>query len=185
MESAKHVTHVLILLTVLSGCGSDTTTTVAPSPLSVAPAPAPASAGPMPGSIAISALIPSPGATLTMRRCPWPEAYGHPWNCSDAKVTAEIEVNQPLPDAVVTASYYRGTERCGIAYAGGPTVLAASVSTTFTTNLIEMSDEDVSLHCEPLPAKSTRLVVQVWSAKQPSTPLLTREFAYSYTFVNP
>lgn len=184
MESTKQVTPVLIVFAVLSGCGPDTTTPIAPSVLPPMFAPAPPPTGPSRGSIAIAALIPSPGATLTVWRCPF-EVYGGPWNCSYASVTTEIELNQTVPDAVVTASYYRGSERCGIAYAGGPTVLAASVSTTFTTNLIEMSDEYVSLHCEPLPAESTRLVVQLWSAKQPAAPLLTQESAYSYTFANP
>ena len=99
-------------------------------------------------------------------------------------MTAEIELNQTVPDAVVTASYYRGSELCGVAYAG-PLMLEASMSTTFTTTLIEMSDQNVSLYCEPLPAESTRLVLRLWSAKEPAIPLLTQQFPYRYTFVNP
>ena len=178
---------VLLLVTsvALTGCGGPqpgTLMSVPTGPSATSPnVPTPT----VPGSIAITPLMPSPGATLTVRQCPSsPWVYGGPGNCSYARVTAELELTQSVSDAVVSASYYRGSERCGIAYASGPTALAASTSTTFTTNLIEMSDEYVSLHCDPLPAESNRLVLQVWSARQPATPLLTQEFAFSYTFVN-
>ena len=117
-----------------------------------------------------------------MRQCPL--YYGETGNCADAKVAVEVVLEKSVADAVVTISYYRNAERCGIAYAG-PTALPASTLTAFTATLIELSDEDVSLHCAPLPAATNRLVLQVWSARQPSAPLLTQEFAHGYTFANP
>jgi hypothetical protein len=173
---------LLLLAAALSGCGNPLSTSVTnPTAPSVVPTVAPTPTPTVRVSIAVRSLTPPPGATLFVRQCPL--YYGQTGNCSDAKVAVEVASEQSVGDAVVTVSYYRNAERCGIAYAG-PTVLPATTLTAFTATLIELSDESVALHCAPLPATTNRLVVQVWSAKQPSTPLLTQEFAHDYTFAN-
>jgi hypothetical protein len=186
MKQALRLFGLAFLLAALSGCGNPLPITASNDPAapSVVPtvAPTPASTPTIRGSITVTSLTPPPGATLSVRECPF--YYGETGSCSDAKVAVEVALEQSVADAVVTVSYYRNAERCGIAYAG-PTALPTSTLTAFTATLIELSDESVSLHCAPLPATTNRFVVQVWSAKQPSTSLLTQEFAHGYTFANP
>jgi hypothetical protein len=106
---------------------------------------------------------------------------GYEAHCAYAHLAASVEFEQTVSDAVVTASFYRGTERCGVAHSG-QAVLAADTPATFAATTISFSDEYVALHCAPLPTETNRVVLQLWSAAKPATPLLTREFSYSYTF---
>ena len=98
-------------------------------------------------------------------------------------MTLDVEFGSGVTTAVVTASFYNGSKRCGVAYSGG-VPLAAGIGTAFNLRLIELSDEYAQLHCQ-LPAETTRIVTQLWEATRPATPLLTHAFDHTYTLVNP
>ena len=174
---------LFVATVIVSACGSSS----APAPLFTAPSPISSSPLPPPppalrGSVAITAIKPSPGSALNVRDCA--SNPGYAGYCSYTHITADVTLEQAVSDAVVTAAFYRGTERCGIAYSG-TTNLQGDTRTMFTITDISLSDEYTALHCAPLPAETDRVVVQVWSASRPAVPLFSQEFAYSYTFMIP
>ena len=174
---------LVVASVIVSACSSSS----APAPLSTAPSsvsssPVPSPSPTLQGSIALTSITPSPGSALSVRDCA--SNPGYAGYCSYARITADVALEQTVSDAVVTAAFYRGTERCGIAHSA-PTHLQGDTRTRFTITDISLSDEYTLLHCGPLPAETNRVVVQVWSASRPAVPLFSQEFAYSYRFMIP
>ena len=101
-------------------------------------------------------------------------------------MTFDVRYGANVSEAVVTAGFYNGAQRCGIAYSiiPGPQLTAGSDAVSFTASIISLSNEDTPLLC-PLPATTTRMVVQLWESGRPAIPLLTKEFDHTYTFTQP
>jgi hypothetical protein len=99
-------------------------------------------------------------------------------------MTVDVEFEQDVSTAVVTAAFYRGATRCGLLYSGPSPFTAGSRASFELRGAIELSDEYVQLRCV-LPAATTRVVIQLWERSRPATPLLTQEFAHSYTLAGP
>ena len=98
-------------------------------------------------------------------------------------MTFDVQYGAHVSEAVVTVGFYHGSQRCGLAYSAmpGPGLTAGSDAVSFTASTISLSDEDHPLLC-PLPATTTRMVVQLWERDRPAVPLLTKEFGHTYTF---
>ena len=120
-----------------------------------------------------------------MGQCQWYPLYVD--FCADrSPMTLDVQYGADVSEAVVTASFYNGSQRCGMAYSAmpGPALTARSHAVSFTASTISLSDEDHPLLC-PLPATTTRVVVQLWERGRPAVPLLTKEFGHTYTFTQP
>jgi hypothetical protein len=130
-------------------------------------------------------MAPGSGALLSVRDCPYYPSNLHVdfWDqCSESvRVAFDVEFGRDVSNAVVTAGFYSGSQRCGLA-TSQPVKLSAGSHGSFEAGVILLSDEVVRLLC-PLPAQTTRMVVQLWEADHPASPLLTQEFPHYYTFV--
>ena len=167
--------YAFLAITLLAGAGCDHPTHALPAGPSAPAAPAPAIPA---GRITVMSARPEPGATLTADLCDG----GY---CVDARFTFEVQVDRDVAEPWVTASFYNGSQPC--ANSGHPTVyetlepLRADSATTFTVWGLGLSNQDGTL-CR-LPQTTTTMIVRLWDQRgRSSTPLLTREFAHSYTF---
>jgi hypothetical protein len=129
-------------------------------------------------------MSPSAGATLPVDKCRYyPSSFNLDfWEmCADGlSLRFDVEFEADVTNAVVTAGFYSGSQRCGLATSQSAP-LAAGSRTAFEATVILLSDESVPLLCA-LPAETSRMVVQLWERSRPATPLVTREFAHSYRF---
>jgi hypothetical protein len=188
MRPAARFVNTLVAVAALTACdGGRTQLPTAPSspPPSASPPPSPSPPLSASGQITLRSIAPGSGATLTVRECPTSFTDSFKDLCSDpAHMTVDVEFGRDVSTAVVTAAFYSGTKRCGVA-SSGPSPFAAGSRASFELlGAIELSDESVQLHC-PLPAETTRMVIQLWEASRPATPLLTQDFAHSYAFAEP
>jgi len=182
MKPAARFVNTLVAVAVLTACdGARTQLPSAPSssPPSISPPPLAA------GQITLRSIAPGSGATLTVRECPTSFTNSFKDLCSDpAHLTVDVQFERDVSSAVVTATFESGTKRCGWLYSG-PSAFAAGSRVSFELRgAIEFSDESLQLHCS-LPAETARMVIQLWEASRPATPLLTQEFAHTYTFAEP
>jgi hypothetical protein len=178
VKTPAFVAATLVALVAVNACddASGRDGSVA-NPIPTAPSP------PAPqGEITVRSVTPVSGATLTVQRCEW-----YSWIedfCADrSPMTFDVRYGADVSEAVVTAGFYSGSQRCGMAYSTipGPQLTAGSDAVSFTVSTISLSDEDHPLLC-PLPATTTRMVVQLWERGRPAAPLLTKEFDHTYTF---
>jgi hypothetical protein len=158
---------------------------VSPSPgelPTVLTAPVPSSSVPPPGQISLLEINPSPGAILLVRDC-----TGGTWYknlCTSAlSLIVGAEFNRDVSNAVVTAGFYRGSQRSGISRSD-PVSLSAGNRASFAMNVISISDEVNPYFCQ-LPAETTRIVVQLWERSSPIYQLLSQEFSQTYIFSEP
>jgi hypothetical protein len=169
----------LVALGTLAGCDGGN---VSRSPISTAPSPqAPA------GQITVQSVIPASGATLPVEECQYyPSRLDLTfWEmCADhVTMTFTAVFERDVTNAVVTAGFYSGTQRCGLA-TSQTAPLSADTRGAFGAHVILLSDESTQLLC-PLPAETTRMVVQLWEREHPATPLLSQELVHSYRFTRP
>ena len=165
----------------LGACGrSGDPIPVVTSPTAAQPAPGPA----LPrGQIAITAVAPPSGSTLTFRDCGRPE-LGFPDVCTrDWQIAADVQLSRDVDGGVLVASFYAGSERCGYA-ASAPTPLVADSRRSFTMSHVTLSDEVNPTIC-PLPVTITRVVLGFYERGRPAQPLLTEELEASYIFLMP
>ena len=176
---AARFPFVLAALSVLAGCDGRT---VSRSPISSAPTP-PASGG----QITVQSIVPASGATLPVDQCQYyPSRLDLDfWEmCADhLTMSFTVEFQRDVTEAVVTAGFYSGMQRCGLA-TSQTALLPAGTPATFDTHVILLSDESTRLLC-PLPAETTQMVVQLWERGRPAIPLLSREFVHTYRFTQP
>ena len=188
MRPAARFVNTLVAVAALTACdGGRTQLPTAPSslPPSTSPPPSPSPPPSASGQITLRSIAPGSGATLTVRECPTSYTDSFKDLCSDpAHMTVDVQFERDVSTAVVTAGFYRGTKRCGIAYSGPSPFAAGSRASFELVGAVALSDESVQLHC-PLPAETTRMVIQLWERSRPSVPLLTQEFAHNYTFAEP
>jgi hypothetical protein len=169
---------VIFAVALLTGAGCDDATTRLPT-TPVAP-----STPVIPqGVIAVLSVEPGTGATLTAEEC------DGGWCVVDLNLAVEVSLNQPVAKPWVTVSFNSGSQQC--ASSGYPTVfqtlepLRANTDTSFTVSGLGLSHPTGGTLCR-LPQTTDKMVVQLWAERgRSSTALLTREFAYSYTFVLP
>ena len=177
MKTPAYLAAALVTLLAVSACDGPSARNSVPNPSPTAPsAPAPQ------GEITVRSITPGSGATLTVRRCEWYPLYVD--FCADrSPMTFDVQYGAHVSEAVVTVGFYNGSQRCGLAYSAmpGPGLTAGSDAVSFTASTISLSDEDHPLLC-PLPATTTRMVVQLWERDRPAVPLLTKEFGHTYTF---
>jgi hypothetical protein len=185
MKRSAYLSAAVLIFVTLSACDSSSVRDASfPNPTAPAspPAPPPPAAQ---GDITIRSIEPASGARLAVRECEWYSWYVD--MCADrAPMTFDVLYRGSVSEAVVTAGFYKNVSRCGIAYSGtpGPSLGGGSESVSFTVSMISLSDEYNRLLC-PLPATTTRLVVQLWERGRPAAPLLTKEFVHTYTFSDP
>jgi hypothetical protein len=180
-KPAAVLANMLVAVAALSACGGRTE-----SPARIDLPTAPSSPQPSAaGQIALRSIAPASGATLTVDDCPVSSTDRFKDQCSGpTQITVDVQYERDVSNAVVTASFYSGTRRCGLTYSESAPFAAGARASFELQGAIELSDEYVQLHCVP-PAETTRLVIQLWDAGRPATPLLTQEFAHRYTFVDP
>ena len=182
MKPVAFFAHALVAVAALTACNQSPTAPSSRTELATAPLPPPLSIA---GTITLRSIAPGSGATLTVGDCPNSVIDRFKERCSDpTHITVDVEFAQALSNAVVTASFYSGTKRCGIAYSDSSSVTAGNRRSFEVLGAIELSDEYIPLHCPP-PAETTRMVIQLWDVGRPATPLLTQEFAHRYTFADP
>ena len=149
------------------------------SPMFTAPSPQTSS-----GQITAQSMAPASGATLPVEECQYyPSRLDLDfWEiCADhVDLRFTVEFAHDVENAVVTAGFYGGAQRCGLA-TSQTTSLRAGRREVFDTHVILLSNESTQLPC-PLPAETTRMVVQLWERENPAMPLLSREFVQTYTF---
>jgi hypothetical protein len=166
----------LVALSALTACEAPTRQR---SPIPTAPSP------PAPSSqIIVQSMSPSAGATLPVDKCRYyPSSFNLDfWEmCADGlSLRFDVEFEADVTNAIVTAGFYSGSQRCGLA-TSQTAPLAAGSRTAFEATVILLSDESVPLRCA-FPAETSRMVVQLWERSRAATPLVTREFAHSYRF---
>ena len=186
MKPTALFAHTLVAVAAFTACdGGRTQLPTAPSsraqvPVPTAPSPPPLSAA---GKITLRSIAPESGSTLAVVECANSFNTRFKDLCAEPlQMTVDVEFDGSVSNAVVTASFYNGSQRCGMASSGSSPFAGSRAS--FDLQVMELSDEYVQLHC-PLPAATTRLVVSLWEARSPATPLLTQEFAHSYTLAEP
>lgn len=135
------------------------------------------------GEITVRSITPASPATLIVRECTYPSSAYSDMCSRQLEMAFDVQFENEIPNAVVTAGFYAGSQRCGLASSSGRP-FAAGGRATFTLPVISFSDESTRLLC-PLPAVTMRMVVQLWEASRPGVPLLTQEFVNTFTFVDP
>jgi hypothetical protein len=104
--------------------------------------------------------------------------------CADQpRLAVDVVIDQDIPSGSLTVHF----DRCG--YARTPvTSLIAGSKVSLTTSVIELSDDGplhdgvgAALFCD-LPAVTTKTIVSLWRSGNAVRPLLTREYANTYTF---
>ena len=175
MSRLAHSIVALLTLVALTAChvGTTGTTSVAAPLLPTAP-----SAVPPRGQISMRFITPDSGAMVAVRDCSNPFYID---NCTDSEMTFEVVYEQDVERSVVTAGFYAGDRLCGLAYSQFVRLQAGSRA-FFDARLISLSSEEQPLLCS-LPAQTTRMIVKLWAAQQPASPLLSQEFTHTYTFV--
>jgi hypothetical protein len=96
----------------------------------------------------------------------------------------DVEFETEIAHAVFNARFLRGSQPCAYG-SGSPDLVGpftAGSRASFMVNAISLFNIGGPIACGPLPAETTRLVVELVDTKT-ATPLLRREFAHSYTFV--
>ena len=185
VQRGKRVAVGVMLLALVSGCGSDTTPPTAPSLPPVEPTPAPAppappSAGPGQGTIVIGGLTPAGGATLAVQsECP---AGRVTRVCTDNwRGTFEVTLDREMTYAVLTVTFYDGETKCGYG-ANTMDVVPVDTRVSFTVERIFLSDEFGTFAPCRLPATANRIRVELWSDSSSWTNTLIQDFAMAYTF---
>ena len=153
----------------LAGC--DQRSISAPLPAAPGPMPAPAE----PGQIAVVQVTPLAGAGYAI-------GCYRDGNWCNMKLVVDVQLDQDVAEPWVTASFYNGSQRCGgtlsVRDSASIDPLRANTVTRFTTGPITMSAAQDGTFC----TATTRMVVQVWGERgRSAAPLLTREFAHSWT----
>lgn len=189
MKRTGYVALVLFAPILLGACGGSGGLPTGPSP-AVMPPPVPSPVPPVPaatGDITIRSITPATGATLRVRECENGGIGFFVSTCADQlRMTFDALIDRDIPNAVLTASFYDRQLRCGSAYSSRTALAAGSRAALSTSDLVfsyEADDRTLVQPC-PLPSTTTRIVVQLWGTS-PATPLLTREFAATYTFAAP
>ena len=95
----------------------------------------------------------------------------------------DVQFQNEISNAVLTAGFYAGSQRYGLA-GSASRPFAAGGRATFTMSEISFSDDAKRLLC-PLPAVTTRMVEQLWEVSRSREALLTQEFVNTYTFAEP
>ena len=107
--------------------------------------------------------------------------------CGPARMIFDVEFDETeIAHAVFAVRFLRGSQECarasGIPYFVGP--FTAGSRASFVVSGVSLVGQVWGgyIACSPLPVETTRLVVELIDTKT-AMPLLRREFAYSYTFV--
>ena len=183
MRRSEHLAAAMVIALCASACdGRDSTLPTTPS-LTPTAGPPTAPTPPRPrGTIAVTSVAPSSGATLVFRNCR-PGDLVFPDICTnDWRITADVEIDRSLEGTLV-AIFYAGASRCGYA-ASSLSSLEANTRGSFSISYITLSDEEHATICG-LPVAITRVSLGLYERGNPGTPLLADEFAGSYTFVLP
>jgi hypothetical protein len=152
------------------------------TPTTLLPPTNPSPAAPR-GEITVRSQTPASPASLIVRECTYPNTTYTEMCSTQLKVAFDVQFQNEISNAVLTASFYAGSQQCGFA-GSASRPFAAGGRETFTMSEISFSDDATRLLC-PLPAVTMRMVVQLWEVSRPSEALLTQEFVNTYTFVEP
>jgi hypothetical protein len=187
-ETRTSVTIAALGLTILmSACdrqtGGGNVSSTPTTPTTLLPPTNPSPAAPR-GEITIRSITPASPATIIVRECIYADSYTEMCS-SQLQVAVEVQFANETPNAMVTASFYAGSKKCGFG-GSSPQPLAAGARATFNVLGLTLSSEGGPVLC-PLPAMTTRMVVQLWEVGRPAvgSELLTQEFVNTYTFAEP
>ena len=185
MKTAAYLAATLVTFLAASACNGPSARNVSvASPIPTAPSP-PAS---QQGEITVRSIVPASGATLTVRPCE--SDAGFLAMCADRVplMTFDVQYRANLPNVWISVSFYQGVQLCGNAASNIVALTAGAEAVAFTVSTIVLSHETGALLC-PLPATTTRLVVQVFNRNgvpgSTATLLLKKEFDHTYTFAQP
>ncbi len=167
--SLRFCAFCAVALLTLAGCDQRSIS----APLQTAPAAMPTPAEP--GQITVLQMTPfaGPGYAIVCYRA---------GNWCNTMLVVDVQLDQDVAEPWITASFYNGSQRCGgtLAVRDSNSIdpLHANTITRFTTAGLRMSADQNGTFC---PA-TTKMVVQLWGDRGRSpAPLLTREFAHSWT----
>jgi hypothetical protein len=181
VKTAALLATSLVTLSAFSACEgrSGSSSPVAPSPAPVVPSPVSSPRG----QVFIRSATPEPGGTLLVRDCTYDvEESGPKYQmCAPALMIFDVAFDSEIAHAAASANFYRGSQLCAsgaaFPYLGEP--FTAGTRASFRVNIITIVPIGKPIAC-PLPAETTRMVVELADGKGP---LLTQEFAHTYAFV--
>lgn len=99
-------------------------------------------------------------------------------------LVVDVQLEQDVAEPWITASFYNGSQRCGgtLAVRDSESIdpLRANTVTRFTTGPATLAADQNGAFC----TATTRMIVQLWGERgRSAAPLLTREFAHSWTIL--
>ena len=103
--------------------------------------------------------------------------------CTAAHMVFDVEFETEIAHAAASVRFFRGSQLCAFGsaapYFGQP--FTAGSRASFVVTIVSLFDIGRPMAC-PLPTETTRMVVELVEPKT-AMPLLSQEFAHSYTFV--
>jgi hypothetical protein len=147
---------------------------------------------PVSGTVAIRSISPAPGATVRVRSCPPGPLATFTTLCTDqVRATIDVRLDADVTPASVVVAFADGPKHCGQAEFGARAFTAGVTSTidVATIYLAAELSEGVGSPARlvqpcQLPVTTSRVVVQIWRPQNAVTPVMTREFAGTYTFTD-
>jgi len=175
-----------LIIFAVSCSGAPTASGPQPLQTPVAPSPVSPPQGQGQGPVWLRSATPEQGGTLLVRDCTYDAEETGPNHqmCAAARMIFDVAFENEIAHAAVTVKFLRGSQLCAYGAASpyfvGP--FTASSRASFVVTIVTLFDVGKPIACRPLPAETTRLVVELVDPST-GTPLLTQEFAHTYTFV--
>lgn len=175
-----------VLAAASAGCDNNSSQTAPSAPpvtsTSQSSPSTPVSSGPGHGTMTIREFDPSPGATLTVSDCAG-GASTRP--CAERwRSIVDVLVDRDMTNAVLVMRFYDGDRLCALT-ADVRDVVRAGTQETFNLSAVYLSSGSPTLTNNPcpLPMRTTRMEVELWSDLSSWTNTLQVGFAGPYTFV--
>ena len=195
MSSSNVTVSILTMLAFVSCSGATPTspTSMPALPANRAPTGPSNPPSPIPGSVTLSGLTPSSGATLTLRDC---SNGGWESICTeDFQLAMEVVLQRNVPDARVRIAFYDGALPCvettiwDLSFeAGVAQTLSSRTNAPRMFARYQVSEGDgpreTIQRCD-LPATTNKLAVEVFNARDVRAPIIVTEFDSTYTFSAP
>ena len=198
MKLIGYVASALALLVVTSACDSRTPagpSSVRPSGTISPEITTPSVAGPGTGNATgvagqIRLTDVDSGAMLTVRDC----SGRLKAKCSEQlRMALEVIADRDMADATVTIEFVDGVRECGRTYISSVALPAATpvslnARVVYTESEMDEGEGSPRIQVGPfcrLPATTNRVVVKLWRHGDARNPVLTQEFAETFTFAAP
>ena len=181
MRAAARLCAILSALVGVTACDTTAESVGRYHSMAAGPTSLPERSGLLP-DIDLVSLPPPLGTPLIVRECS--TLSGYAGLCAHAyPMIFGVHFDENILDAVITAGFYAGSQRCGLA-TSSRIPLTAGRHGAFTTSSIHVVGEPHVLSCR-LPVRTDRMVVQLWDSNRPGAPLMRREFPHVVMFDAP